>query len=158
MSAGPETDARGVLLECRACGTVNRVAWEKSGSQGRCGNCGAALPVCAEPVNVGSAADFEAMLSRSALPVVVDFWAPWCGPCRMAAPEFARAAASAAGEALFVKVNTDELPEAAARFRVRGIPAFAVVKHGRVLGETSGAQPAAQLLSWVRGLLAPGGH
>jgi thioredoxin 2 len=101
-------------------------------------------------VVVESEAAFGALSRESPLPVVIDFWAPWCGPCRMMAPEFAAAARMAAGEMLLVKVNTDEQPEVAAPFRIQGIPAFVVLRGGRVAGQASGARSAAQLLAWVR--------
>jgi thioredoxin len=93
--------------------------------------------------------DFDTMISGNDI-VVVDFWAPWCGPCQMMAPEFAKAAALAAGEAVFVKVNTDEQPEIAVQFRIQGIPAFALIRQGRLAAQTSGFQPAAQLIQWLR--------
>ena len=98
---------------------------------------------------IESAQAFAATIG-GAVPVLVDFWAPWCGPCQMMAPEFAKAAAQAAGEALFVKVNTDEQPQIAGQFRVQGIPAFALLKNGKLVNQTSGFQPAARLLAWVR--------
>ncbi|HEY1051991.1 MAG TPA: thioredoxin, partial [Prosthecobacter sp.] len=94
---------------------------------------------------------FSALIAQSPLPVVIDFWAPWCGPCQMMAPEFAKAAAQAAGEAVFLKVNTDAQPQIAGQFNVQGIPAFALMKNGRKTAETSGFQPAARLLAWMRG-------
>jgi thioredoxin len=99
---------------------------------------------------MSSAQGFGAMVSQCPLPLVIDFWAPWCGPCQMMAPEFARAAAQAAGEAIFVKVNSDEQPEIASRFRIQGIPAFALMREGEVSAQTSGFQPAAALLAWLR--------
>lgn len=150
MSAHLEADPRGVIQSCPACGTANRIAYARLGQQGRCGTCKAGLPPVAGPVEVTDIQAFAALLSQSSLPVVIDFWAPWCGPCQMMAPEFAKAAALAAGDALFVKVNTDEQPEIAGQFRVQGIPAFALVRQGRVASQSSGFQPAARLLAWMR--------
>ena len=93
---------------------------------------------------------FAALVSQSRLPVVIDFWATWCGPCQMMAPEFAKAASQAAGEAIFIKVNTDEQPQIAGQFRIQGIPAFAMIKSGKVIAQTSGFQPAERLLTWMR--------
>jgi thioredoxin 2 len=150
MSAHLEADPRGVIQCCPGCGTANRIAYARLGQQGRCGTCKADLPPVAGPVEAADIQAFAALLSQSSLPVVIDFWAPWCGPCQMMAPEFAKAAAQAAGEALFVKVNTDEQPEIAGQFRVQGIPAFALVRQGRLVAQSSGFQPAARLLAWMR--------
>ncbi len=150
MSHSFATDARGVILPCPNCGTSNRIAYTRLDQQGRCGTCKTALPMIAEPVDCSGMEGFAALISQSPLPVVVDFWAPWCGPCQMMAPEFAKAAAQAAGEAIFVKVNTDEQPEVAGQFRVQGIPAFALIRGGKLAAQTTGFQPAARLLAWVR--------
>jgi thioredoxin 2 len=150
MSHYLESDERGIILPCPACGTANRIAYAKVSQQGRCGTCKADLPLIAAPVEMTSPAAFAALISQSPLPVVIDFWAAWCGPCQMMAPEFAKAAAQAAGEAVFIKVNTDEQQQIAAQFRIQGIPAFALMKNGKVTAQTSGFQPAARLLAWVR--------
>lgn len=150
MSHHLTSDERGIILPCPACGTPNRVAYARAAQQGRCAICKADLPLIAEPVEMTNPTAFAALVSQSPLPVVIDFWAPWCGPCQMMAPEFAKAAAQAAGEALFIKVNTDEQQEIASQFRIQGIPAFALIKGGRPVAQTSGFQPAARLLSWMR--------
>ena len=97
-------------------------------------------------------ASFERdVIQRSAeVPVVVDFWAPWCGPCRMVAPELARVASAHAGEYLIVKVNTDAIPELGERFGIRSIPTMAVFSGGREVGRTTGARPAADIEAFVR--------
>ena len=150
MSDSLKSDARGIILPCPACGTANRIAYAKAASQGRCGTCKADLPHVSSPVEISDIEAFAALVSQSPIPVVIDFWAPWCGPCQMMAPEFAKAAAQAAGEALFVKVNTDEQPQIAGQFRIQGIPAFALIRGGKVAAQTSGFQPAARLLAWMR--------
>jgi thioredoxin 2 len=150
MSQHLHHDERGIILPCPACGTANRIAYARMAQQGRCGTCKAELPLIAEPVEVTSPTAFAALVSQSQLPIVIDFWAPWCGPCQMMAPEFAKAAAQAAGDAIFVKVNTDEQQEIAAQFRIQGIPAFALIRSGKVTAQTSGFQPAARLLEWMR--------
>lgn len=150
MSSSLPADDRGVILTCPACGTANRVAYPRLGQHGRCGSCKADLPAPAAPVDITSPETLAALLAQSPLPVVIDFWAPWCGPCQMMAPEFAKAAAMAAGEAVFAKVNSDEQPHIAAQFRVQGIPAFALVRGGKLVAQSSGFQPAARLLQWLR--------
>ena len=150
MSTSLATDARGIIQPCPACGTANRIAYAKVASQGRCGTCKADLPLVAAPAEISDIEAFSALVNQSPLPVVIDFWAPWCGPCQMMAPEFAKAAAQAAGEALFVKVNTDEQPQIAGQFRIQGIPAFALIRDGKLSALTSGFQPAARLLAWMR--------
>lgn len=150
MSQSYASDEKGVVLTCPECQTANRIAYARLDQQGRCGSCKAQLPLVSWPVEVSSAQGFGTMVSQCPLPLVIDFWAPWCGPCQMMAPEFAKAATQAAGEAIFVKVNTDEQPEIASRFRIQGIPAFALMRKGEVSAQTSGFQPAAALLAWLR--------
>jgi thioredoxin 2 len=150
MPATLSCDDRGVILPCPACGTANRIAYQRLNQQGRCGTCKVDLPATSAPVEVSSASDFQALVSQSPLPIVIDFWAPWCGPCQMMAPEFAKAAQQAAGEFLLAKINTDERQDIAAHFRIQGIPAFALVHNGRTVAQTSGFQPAARLLAWAR--------
>jgi thioredoxin 2 len=145
-------DERGVILPCSACGQKNRLRFE--GTEGHCGRCKSPLPPVREPIEVPSARVFDALLERSALPVVVDFWAPWCGPCRMVAPELERVAASNAGRYLVVKVNTEALPELGARYRIQSIPAMAVFGMGREIDRTIGARPAAKIEAFVRRALA----
>ena len=150
MSHSLQSDERGIIQPCTACGTANRIAYAKVAQQGRCGSCKADLPYIVAPVEVTSPTDFAALVSQCPLPVVIDFWAPWCGPCQMMAPEFTKAAAQAVGEAVFVKVNTDEQQEIASQFRIQGIPAFALIKGGKLAAENSGFQPAERLLTWLR--------
>ena len=144
------TDDRGVIRPCPKCGTANRIAYARLADEGRCGSCKTAFPPLNSPVDVTSPAAFSSLVAQSLLPVVVDFWAPWCGPCNMMAPEFAKAATQAAGEVVFAKVNTDEQQQIASQFGIQGIPAFALIKNGQVVAKTSGAQPATQLLDWIR--------
>ena len=100
---------------------------------------------------------FDALVRGVTRPVVVDFWAPWCGPCRMVAPELARVASAQAGQVLVVKVNTDAVPELGERYRIRSIPTMAVFHGGREVARTSGAMPAAEIEAFVRGATSGAG-
>ena len=93
---------------------------------------------------------FDSLIARSALPVLVDFWAPWCGPCKMMAPELAKVAADGAGRWLIAKVNTDELPDVGARFGIRAIPTLILFKGGREAARQSGALPAPSILQFLQ--------
>src|SRR6187401_187227 len=112
-------DPKGVLVVCSSCGTTNRLAYSKLGSVTRCGKCQTGLSSPKEPIDVPTSALFDAATSTSSIPVVVDFWADWCGPCRMVAPEVKKAAEHLAGLALVLKVDTEALPELSARFGIR---------------------------------------
>ena len=149
-------DDRGVLVACGACGQRNRLAYAALGKTTRCGQCKAEIHAPAGPVQAASAAAFDAALRDSALPLVIDFWAPWCGPCRMVAPELEKVARSRSGEWLVVKVNTDEVEELGARYAIRSIPTMSVMYRGRELGRTAGARPAADIEAFVRDTLARG--
>src|SRR4051794_31652479 len=109
-------DNRGVVVACPQCGQQNRRAYERLGDEVRCGKCKTMLSRPGEPIEVGSSADFDSLIAHASLPVVVDYWAPWCGPCRMVAPELQKVAARQAGRLLVVKVNTDALSDLGQRF------------------------------------------
>jgi thioredoxin 2 len=145
MSTG-QMDERGIIVACTAGGQRNRIAF---GRRGKCSKCGTLLPDNAVPLDVPSVAAFDALVQASTIPVVVDFWAPWCGPCRMVAPELEKVAASHAGRYLVVKVNTDALPEFGERYTIRSIPTMMVFVEGREAGRTSGARPAPDIEAFV---------
>ena len=149
-----QLDERGFIITCPSCAQRNRVAF--STREARCGRCKSALSPPSEPIEVPDARAFDALVRDGRQPVVVDFWAPWCGPCRMVAPELARVAASHVGRFVVVKVNTDALPELGERFRIQSIPTMAVFAGGKEVARTSGAMPAAQIESFVNGAVGVG--
>jgi thioredoxin 2 len=143
-----------VELVCASCSAVNRVPDDRLGEDPVCGRCGAAL-LAGEPRELDETA-FERVLERHGMPLIVDFWAPWCGPCRMMAPQFEAAARQMAGRVSFAKVNTDLEPDVATRLGIRGIPTLALFAGGREIARTSGAMPAADLVRWIERALPPG--
>jgi len=124
--------------------------YDRLGVPTRCGKCQTDLGNPSLPVDVGSSGDFDALVRGSSLPVLVDFWAAWCGPCRMVAPEMATVAARHAGEWLVVKVDTEAVPDLAARLQIQSIPTMAVYQSGLVAGRKSGAMPADQIEAFVQ--------
>lgn len=146
-------DNMGVVEPCPSCGQRNRLPFGRLSAEIRCAKCHSPLTAPAAPIEAPDAASFDATIAGSQLPVVVDFWAPWCGPCRMVAPELARVAASNAGRYLVVKVNTDAIPELGERFGIRSIPTMAVFSGGREAGRTAGARPAAEIEAFIQSTL-----
>jgi thioredoxin 2 len=147
-------DERGVIVDCPSCQQRNRVAYSRLRDTTRCAKCKTELANVGVPVEVSTAAEFDSLVSSADLPVVVDFWAPWCGPCRMVAPEIAKVASRQAGKFLVVKVNTDEVEELGARLGIRSIPTMAVFNAGREVARTAGARPAADIEAFVSNAIA----
>ena len=149
MAAG-RADKSGVIVSCPSCGRANRLAFPTLSRTTRCGQCKSSLGPPAAPVEIADSAVFDAAASTSAIPLIVDFWAAWCAPCRMVAPEIERVARDAAGQFLVVKVDTDHLTEIAARYRIRSIPTLAVLFHGQELDRTAGVRSAADILAFAQ--------
>lgn len=142
-------DSKGVQITCGSCGTTNRLAYGGLERATRCAKCHADLPPLNEPVDVQGADTFDAAVANSSVPVVVDFWAAWCGPCRMVAPEIKKVAEHLGGKALVLKVDTDANPELSSRFGIRSIPTIGVFHHGKEVTRVSGARPAAAIEAMV---------
>jgi len=149
-------DDKGVVTVCAHCGKKNRVPYARLGEAGQCGNCQNELLPPSAPLDVDTEAHFRQVVSQSALPVVVDFWAPWCGPCRMVTPELVKVAAAHAGRWLVVKVDTEALPGLGRRHQIRSIPTMAVFTQGREAARTSGARPAPAIETFVREAVTSG--
>ena len=137
-----------MILTCPSCGKKNRSPAERLAETGRCGACKTPISPVGKPLAVDPQS-FREIVRDARVPVLVDFWADWCGPCKMVAPEVERTAADMAGRALVLKVDTESHPELAAEFGVQGIPNFVVLKGGLLVHQQAGAVPSAAMKDWL---------
>jgi thioredoxin 2 len=137
-----------VIRTCTHCKQKNRIAAKHLADTGRCGACKSPLPPLAEPLAADTAL-FDDIARNAKVPILVDFWASWCGPCRTAAPEVARTAADMAGKAIVLKVDTEANPQLSARFQVRGIPNFVVLANGATVFQQAGLVGHEQMEQWL---------
>ncbi|HEY1691368.1 MAG TPA: thioredoxin [Polyangiaceae bacterium] len=131
-----------MIVACPSCERPNRVPAARMADRARCAACKAPLLPLARPVTVGSAQEFDELVSGAGVPVLVDFWAAWCGPCRAVAPELEKLAKERAGRVVVAKVDTDALPDVAGRFGIRSIPTMVLMKDGRESKRVAGAMNA----------------
>ncbi len=141
-----------MLVACPQCGTMNRLGHDRLGQAPICGKCHGAL-FLGKPIDL-STANFDRHATRSDLPLVVDFWAPWCGPCLSMAPQFEAAAKSLEPKVRLAKVDTEAEPAPGSRFKIRSIPTLVMFRGGREIARQSGAMGSSQIVAWVRANLA----
>jgi thioredoxin 2 len=137
-----------MIRRCERCGANNRVPAAHLADRGRCGACREELPPVGEPLDVDPAT-FREIAAAAKVPVLVDFWAEWCGPCKMAAPEVSATASNMRGRAIVLKVDTERHPELAGEFGVRSIPNFVVLKNGAAVGRHAGLVDRRRMQAWL---------
>ena len=135
-------------IVCPHCSSINRVPGDKLNAGGKCGKCSHALFV-GEPVTL-TTSNFQRYINKNDIPVLVDFWAPWCGPCKMMAPVFAQAASHLEPAMRLAKLNTEQEQQLAAQYNIRSIPTLAVFKQGREISRMAGAMDLQNLLTWAK--------
>jgi len=137
-----------VILTCPSCGKKNRSPAARLADEGRCGSCKTPISPVGRPIDADPET-FREITRDAKVPVLVDFWAEWCGPCKMAAPEVEKTAREMAGRAVVLKVDTERWPQIAAEYDVRGIPNFAVIRGGLLLHQQAGVAPSAAMKAWL---------
>ena len=150
-------DESGLLVTCSKCGQRNRLKYDRLNQSPRCGKCSEQLHAPNDPIDIRSDGEFDSLTSRSALPVLVDFWAPGCGPCKMVAPELNKVAREGSGRWLVAKVNTEDNQNLARRFRINAIPTMALFKNGLEVSRQVGAMAAPAIRKFLEPHLANGG-
>ena len=137
-----------MIRPCPACHAKNRIRPEHLTDTGKCGKCKEALPPVSSPIEADTST-FNEVLNGATVPVLVDFWAAWCGPCKMVAPEVSRTAKAMAGQAIVLKVNTEAHPDLAQRYRIQNIPNFVILRDGKVVFQQAGAVRTDEMQRWL---------